>query len=44
MRHTRAEIKITTQRKIFDRHTRPEKITAGIDEGPNPPMPAVPEG
>ena len=44
-RHTRAEIKITTQRKrLFDRHTRPEKITTGIDEGRNPPMPAVPEG
>jgi hypothetical protein len=44
-RHTRAEIKITTQRKrLFDRHTRPEKITTGIDEGRNPPMSAVPEG
>ncbi len=45
-RHTRIEIKITTQRKrLFDRHTRPEaEITTGIDEGRNPPMPAVPEG
>ena len=44
-RHTRTEIKITTQRKrLFDRHTRPEKITTGIDEGRNPPMSAVPEG
>jgi len=45
-RHTRTEIKITTQRKrLFDRHTKPEaEITKGIVEGRNPPMPAVPGG